>query len=90
MAAPGNVSDNQYVSLGLLGRAVQQIRDIAAIDDNFGLRAYFPLQLGDLFGGEADNLVLPRRVEISTLPVMWISVSVASTAAAISAASDTV
>jgi hypothetical protein len=55
MAAGGNVSDDQDVSLRLLCRSVQQLRDIAAIDDDFGLRAHVLLKLGDLFGGEADD-----------------------------------
>ncbi len=44
MAAPGNVSDDQHVSLRLLRRAIQQLRDTAAIDDNFGLRTYVDMR----------------------------------------------
>jgi hypothetical protein len=37
MAAPGTVSDDQDIGIGLLCRPIQQFRDIAAIDDDFGL-----------------------------------------------------
>ena len=56
MAAPRNVSDNQDVSLRSLRRSVQQLRNIATIDDDFGLSAYVLLKLGDLFDGEANDL----------------------------------
>ncbi len=39
MASPGNASDDQDVSVRSRCRSVQQLRDIAAIDDYFGLRA---------------------------------------------------
>ena len=42
-------------SLCLLRRPVQHLRDIAAIDDDFGLCAYLLLKLGDLFGSKADD-----------------------------------
>jgi hypothetical protein len=97
MTAPGNVSDNQDISLGSLCGSVQQLRDIAAIDDDVGLRAQVLLKLGDLFGGEADDLFLPRLINVRSAGPpdfhagrMWTSVSVAPTAVAISVASDAV
>ena len=60
MAANRIVSDDQDVSLSLFGRSVQQLRDIAVIDDDFGLRAHVLLKLGDLLSGEADDRFLPH------------------------------
>src|ERR1039457_5377593 len=62
MASPRAVSDDQDVSLRLLCRSVQQLRNIAAIDDDFGLRAHVLLKLGDLFDGVADDHLLPHGV----------------------------
>ena len=66
MASPRNVSDDQNVGLGSLRRPIQQLRDIAAIDDDFGLRAYVLLKLGDLFGGETDDLLLPNGIDVGS------------------------
>jgi len=66
MAAPRNVSKDQNISLRLLCRPVQQLRDIAAIDDDFGLRAHFLLKPGDLFGGGAHNCQLPHGVDMGS------------------------
>jgi len=66
MAAPRTVSDDQEVSLDPLRRPVQQFRDIAAIDDDLGLRANLLLKVGDLLGGEADDHLLPRGIDVGT------------------------
>ena len=98
MASPGNVSDDQDVGFRLLRRPVQQLRDIAAIDDDFGLRAHVLLKLrrSPRRRSRRSSPSTPGRRGIRRgrrtprWTVMWTSVSVASTAAAISAASDTV
>ena len=66
MASKMTVSDDQDVRLRLLSRSVQQLRDIAAIDDDFGLRAHVLLKLGDLFGGKADDCLLPHGVDVGS------------------------
>ena len=58
--------DDQDVRLGSLRRLVQQLRDIAAIDDDFGVGADLLLKLGDLFVGGAAKLLLPNRVDVGS------------------------
>ena len=66
MASPRAVSDDQDVSLCLLRRSVQRLRNIAAIDDDLGLRAHVLLKLGDLFGGEADDPLLSNGIDMGS------------------------
>jgi len=66
MASARSVSDDQDISLRSLRRSVQQLRDIAAIDGDFGLRAHILLKLGDHFGGEADDILLPNKVDVGS------------------------
>jgi hypothetical protein len=55
MASQGTVSNDQDVRVRLLCGSVQQLRDIAAVDDHFGLRAELLLKLGDVLGGGPDE-----------------------------------
>ena len=66
MATPGSVSDDQDVRLGLLRGPIQQLWDIAAIDDDFGLRARHPLDLSDLFDGDPDDRLFPLCIDVGS------------------------
>ena len=50
--------------MGLLCCPVQRFMNITAIDDYLGLGAHFLLKLIDLFRGETDDLLFPRRIDI--------------------------
>lgn len=61
MTAGRHVPDDQEVTLGLPRRAVQLLMQIAAFNDDFGIRAHVLLKFGDLLGGVADDRLLPHR-----------------------------
>ena len=63
MAAPRKVSDDQDVQLSFALLLGSTVRDIAAIDDEFGVRSHVLRKLGNFFGGEADDLLLPHMVD---------------------------
>ena len=87
----------EHIGFRLLRGPVQQLRDVAAVDDDFGVRSDVLLKFGDLLVAMPTIVFFhsastwdPPGPKVSTLAVMWTSVSVASTAAAISAARDKV
>src|ERR1700722_9659003 len=66
MAASWRVSNDQDISIRLLCRRIQGLRNIAAIDDDVEFCAYLLLDLGDLFGREANQSLLPHWVDVRT------------------------
>jgi hypothetical protein len=71
MPAQRSVPDDQQLSLGARRHLVQQRRDMAALDDDVGPDARTLLKRGHLFGGEADDGLLPHRIDVGYSPGNW-------------------
>ncbi len=82
VASPRNISDDQHVSLNSLGRSVQQLRDIAAIDDNWFLLSNY---LSRAFGSKtATPIPGSSPLVIHTIPCVVFSRGILNVALAAS------